>query len=105
MLCRVLVEDVNFACLQARRARQAIGCRDNTLLQLARHDTNPNEAVRIDAVPFTVQEHECKGIIAPESDCVHGPSLRLCTHAVIARTKPMERRRGCSYAGAVESRC
>ena len=41
-------------------------------------------------MPFTVQEHECKGIIAPESDCVHGTNLRLCTHAAIARTKPMD---------------
>jgi hypothetical protein len=62
-------------------------------------------AVRIDAVPFTVQGHECKGIIAPESDCVHGTNLRLWTHAAIARTKPMERRRVYSCAGVVGSRC
>jgi hypothetical protein len=64
-----------------------------------------NVAVRIDAVPFTVQEHECRGIIAPGSDCVHGTDLRLCTHAAIGRTKPMEGRRDYSCAGAAGSRC
>jgi hypothetical protein len=102
----MLVEDGNFACRQTRRAWHAIGCRYNTLLRLAgRHDTNPNVAVRIDAVPFTVREHECKGIIAPESDFVHSTNLRLCSHATIARTKPMERQRGYSCAGAAGSRC
>jgi hypothetical protein len=70
-----------------------------------RHGTDPNVAVRIGAVPYTVPEHECRGTIAPGRDCVHSTSLRPPLRVAIATTKPMERLRGCSCARAAGSKC
>jgi hypothetical protein len=88
------------ACVQTRRAWQAIGCRDNnpSLLQ-SRHGADSNVAVRIGAVPYTVQEHECGGIMAPGRDRVHG------MRTGIAATTRMERLRGCSGASAAGPKC
>jgi hypothetical protein len=63
-----------------------------------RHGTDPNLAVRIGAVPYTVQEHECRGMMAPGWDCVHGVEVRM--PAAIAGTKSTRRLRGCSCARA-----
>lgn len=92
------------ACVQTRRAWQAIGRRDNnpSLLQ-SRHGADSNVAVRIGAVPYTVQEHECGGIMAPGRDRVHGMGRRM--RAAIAATTPMERLRGCSGASAAGPKC
>ena len=83
----------------------AIGCRDKNLSILeGRHGTDPNVAVRIGAVPYTVQEHECMGMIAPGRDCVYGTSVEPHMRAVIATKKLLERLRGCSCARAAGSK-
>jgi len=94
------------ACFRMRRACQVIGYRDKNLSILeGRHSTDPNVAVCIGAVPYTVPEHECRGIIAPGRDCVHRISMQPRTRAMIVATKSMERRLGCSCARGVGSKC
>jgi len=84
----------------------AIGCRDKNLsIFEGRHGTDPNVAVRIGAVPYTVQEHECRGMIAPGRDCVYGTGVHAHMRAAIAPKKLMERLRGCSYVMAAGSKC
>ena len=84
----------------------AIGCSDKNLSILeGRHGTDPNVAVRIGAMPHTVQEHECRGMIAPGRDCVYSTSVEPHMGTAIAPKKQMERLRGCSYVMAAGSKC
>jgi len=90
-------------CSRTRRTGQVLGCRDKILLILeGRHGTDRNLAVSFGAVPYTVQEHECRGMIAPGKAFVH--SMLACMRAAIA-VKPMDRLRGCSCARAVGCKC
>ncbi len=76
------------------------GCR----YREGRHGTDPNVAVCIGAVPYTVPEHECGGIIAPGRDCVHGICLRPRSRAGMVTTMPTECRHDCSCVRVAGSR-
>ena len=97
---------MSFCLLSVAPRLTAIGCRDKNLwIFEGRHGTDPNVAVRIGAVPYTVQEHECRGMIAPGRDCVYSTSVHPHTGTATATTELMERLRGCSCAMAAGSKC
>jgi len=56
-------------------------------------------------VPDTVQGHECRGIVAPRGECVHGMNLPPRMPGAIATTVLPERLPGSFCACAAECKC